>query len=325
MDILKNLDLFSVGLAIAGIGVLGFTVYFNNRQSLSNKAFFIFSLSSIVWSAVNYTYYQIKDIDVSFWFLRGVIFLGAWHALSFFMLAYIFPEAKKKFPKYIRYGIVPLVAVCSLLNLTSFVFKQVTDVSTAGQIVRIDNGPGIAIFGTLVAVLVIWGIALLATKTFSSKYREQRKSLWLVLVGVSITFLLIVTFNLIMPAFFNDPKYISLGALFLFPFVAFTFYAIYKHQLFRIKVMAISFVAFVLTAFSFFNILYASDLSQIVINITFFASILVGSIILIRNTLREIEQRQKIEKLAGDLEKANKHLTELDRQKSEFERRIWAR
>jgi signal transduction histidine kinase len=41
-------------------------------------------------------------------------------------------------------------------------------------------------------------------------------------------------------------------------------------------------------------------------------------ILLIRNVRREIDTRERIEKLAADLEKANVRLTELDRQKSEF-------
>jgi signal transduction histidine kinase len=318
MDILKNLDLFSVGLTIAGIGVLGFTIYFNDRKSLTNKLFLIFALFSIFWSATNYAYYQINDVAVSFWFLRGVIFLGVWHALSFFILAYVFPEADKKIPRYIKYAIIPLVAVCSVINLTPLVFRKITSLSAAGQIVRVENGPFIALFSTMVAVLVIWGIVLLSMKTFSRRYKAQKKQLGLVLAGVTITFWLIVTFNLILPAYFNDPGYISLGALFIFPFIAFTSYAIYKHHLFEIKIAAISFVAFILTVFSFFNILYAGDASQIVINITFFLTIMLGSIILIRSTLREIEQREKVQKLATDLEKANVRLTELDRQKSEF-------
>ncbi len=42
MDVLNNLDLFSVGLAIASSFILGFTVFFNNRNSLSNRTFLNF-------------------------------------------------------------------------------------------------------------------------------------------------------------------------------------------------------------------------------------------------------------------------------------------
>jgi len=42
------------------------------------------------------------------------------------------------------------------------------------------------------------------------------------------------------------------------------------------------------------------------------------SYLLIKSVYREISQREHIQKLADELEVANKHLTELDRQKSEF-------
>ncbi|HEY4476864.1 MAG TPA: hypothetical protein VJB69_02710 [Candidatus Paceibacterota bacterium] len=51
MDILKNLDLLSVGVVIAGIGVLGFTVLLSNRGSITNRSFFYFSILTIFWSS----------------------------------------------------------------------------------------------------------------------------------------------------------------------------------------------------------------------------------------------------------------------------------
>ena len=50
MDIIKNIDLLSVGLAIAGTGVLGFLVFFSNKKSITNKSFLYFSLITICWS-----------------------------------------------------------------------------------------------------------------------------------------------------------------------------------------------------------------------------------------------------------------------------------
>jgi hypothetical protein len=41
MGIIANLDLLSVGVAIAGIGILGFVVFFNNRQSIINETFLL--------------------------------------------------------------------------------------------------------------------------------------------------------------------------------------------------------------------------------------------------------------------------------------------
>ena len=48
MDLLKNLDLLAVGVVIAGIGVLGFTVLLSNRGSVTNRSFFYFSILTIL-------------------------------------------------------------------------------------------------------------------------------------------------------------------------------------------------------------------------------------------------------------------------------------
>src|SRR5437773_2099674 len=97
----SNLDLLSVGVAVAGIGILGFAIYFSNRRSITNKALLFFSLVTVVWGISNYFNYQFQRADLIIWALRSHFTISVTHAFSFFLLAYVFPKEKTQFSKYV--------------------------------------------------------------------------------------------------------------------------------------------------------------------------------------------------------------------------------
>jgi bacteriorhodopsin len=77
MEFLTNMDLFSVGVAAAAIGILGFMVYFSDRKSVTNRTFLAFAVVAVAWSAANYASYQSGTELAALWLLRGVIFFAS--------------------------------------------------------------------------------------------------------------------------------------------------------------------------------------------------------------------------------------------------------
>jgi signal transduction histidine kinase len=317
MDILNNLDLFSVGMTIAGIGILGFVVYFNNTKSITNKTFLLFALITIIWSIANYSYYQVESLTLAFWLIRFVIFLGVWHAFTFFQLARVFPKEKFSFSDNYKWILIPIVAITSFINLTPLVFKRAVEVSESGGIAEIENGPAIALFGIIITAFIISGIVILIRKTIQATGVEKSQ-FRLISLGTFLTFVLIITFNFILPSFFNNSKFISLSAVFIFPFVLFTSYAILRYKLFNIKIITTATMAFVLSVVTFLEIVFSEGFEQVMFRSGVFVLVLVFSIFLLKSVKKEVTQREQIEKLAGTLEKANVRLKELDKMKSEF-------
>src|SRR4051812_11743741 len=99
MNTFINLDLLSVGITIAGIGILGFAVYFNNTKSITNRSFLLFSTISICWGVVNYLTYKFSSPTLILWTIRLVIFFATWHAFSLLQLLYVFPKEEVHFSK----------------------------------------------------------------------------------------------------------------------------------------------------------------------------------------------------------------------------------
>ena len=321
---LRNFDLLTVGVTIAAIGILGFLIYINNRGSITNKSFLFFSIITILWSFFNYINYQLTQSDLVLWLLRIVIFLGVWHSFSFFQFFYVFPEEKKIFPNWYKFALVPYVIGVSILTLTPIVFSGIAQLSFDGSVSKTIVEKGIVLFVTTVIGLLLAGTVIFVRKILKAKH-EEKVSYRLILAGTVITFTLLFTFNLILPAVFLNVRFMPLGALFIFPFIAFTSYAILKHKLFNVKVAATGLLIFTLAVISFLEIIFADELFQKLFSGGIFLFVLIIGNILIRSVLREVEQREKIEKLAWELsntnaklESANEKLKELDKQKTEF-------
>ena len=249
MTLVSNIsvNLISVGIAIAAIAILGFAVLLSNRKSVTNRAYFLFSLASIFWSVANFTQYQIHTPEASFLILRIVLFLGVWHSFSFFHFCFVFPEEARRYPNWYRFGMIPLALVLSTVTVaTPLVFSRIAEVAPDGGLLRVANGPLIPVVAAFILISVAGGIVLLIRRTFQAQ-RTQKRQFGLVLVGMFATFALLMAFNFILPAFLSMTSYIPFGAVFLLPFVILTFYAISHYHLLDIKVISTEIVAFVLS------------------------------------------------------------------------------
>src|SRR5580698_5226574 len=97
-----HLDLLTVCIAIAGILLLGVLIYFNNKESLTNRTFLVFAIATAVWGASNYLEYQFTTSAAILWALRIHLFISVFHAFAFFTLAYVFPKETIVFPRWYK-------------------------------------------------------------------------------------------------------------------------------------------------------------------------------------------------------------------------------
>lgn len=314
---LANLDLLSVGIAVAGMAVMGFAVYFSNRYSSSNRVFLGLALVTSIWGLLNYLSYQPNTTDFSFFLLRLAIFFGVISSFFSFTFAYTFPLVRVVYANWYLQYVMPISAVVSLTTLTPFVFRTVTGVASDGHVISVEIGPGIYLFALTVVVLNISAVVLLIRKLLGSKGLE-RSMFFTILAGMFAMLILIVVFNLILPAFFQITYFTSLGALFLLPFIAMAAYAILRQRLFNIKVTGTALLVFALSVVTFGEVVYAHETSLIIYRGSVFILVLIIGVSLIRGVVKEVRQREQIEVLATNLKIANERLKELDRLKSEF-------
>lgn len=300
MDIGLNYDLLFLGIAVAGTVILGFFTFFSDKNSVTNVTFFKFSLVTACWGIVNYLNYNIANETIALLLIRFVIFFAVFQAFYFFKLMYVFPEKKVQLPVFINKFLFLLISFVALFTLTPYVFSGVSkDLGNLVYQPKVEFG--IVIFVLTAVSLVFMGFYFLYKKHKASTDLNQKKQFFLIFLGTVIMFSLIIFFNLVLTVVFRNTNFIPFGAMFTLPFIILTSYSIYKHKLFNIKIASVGFIAFILTIFSFFNIIYAETTSQIVLNITFFILILIGSVTLIRTILREVEQKEYLQALNTEL------------------------
>lgn len=315
-DFLQNLDLLSVGVAIAASFILGFTVFIHNRKSLTSRAFLFFVLVSSAWGIVNYLWYKFQDPLYTLSVLRMVMFFAIWQAYSFFLLVYVFPADDVILPKWIKYFISPIVVIVSFLTLlTPLVFKGVSRVANS-EVSTALPGPGIPLFALTAVGLVLVGIVLMTRRAIRAG-NETKHQFRYFLVGMIAMFVLIIGFNFVLPVAFQKTSFIPLGALFIFPFVAFTSYAITKGLL-NVKVFSTQILVFVLSIVSLVEIVLSTSIYILFFRIAVFFLVLFFGLFLIRSVLREVQQREELQKLSTELKNVNGQLLQLDQAKSEF-------
>src|SRR3989344_5446203 len=298
---LNNLDLLIVGVVVAATCVLGFVVYFSNKKSITSKTFLFFSLVTALWGVVTYFSYKFIDSNILLWLFRLSLFFAVFQAFYLYRLLVVFPNENHSFSTRHKYILIPAVILTSLLTLTPYVFSGIIGKPTAGEVALVEKGSGLIIFALVAIGLVIKAFHTLILKIKNSKNLTERKTFSIILVGLVIMFALIIFFNLIFATVFSDPRFVPLGALFTFPFITFTSYAILKQKLFNIKVAATAILVFLLSVVLFLEIIFADSFVLILFRSCIFLLVLIFGINLIRSVLKEVEQKEELAKLNVEL------------------------
>lgn len=317
MSFIPNIDFFFVGIAICAIGILGFVVFFNRRQSVTNQTFLFFAMATIAYGLFNYLNYNVRSSQIVLLFLRLTLFSALWHAFTFFQLFFVFPKEKVKFSRWYTYLVVPLLFGVSFLTLTPLVFARIEQLAVSGQVTNPIRGPGMPVFGIVTIGFVAAGLCMLLKKLRAAEGKE-RIQYRVILAGSAISFSLIIVFNLLLPVLWNIVTFVPFALMFFFPFIACMAYAIIRHKFFDTKVIATEILVFFLSVAILFETLSATTLSSLFLRGIIFFLVLGIGILLIWSVRKEVQQRERVTELAKSLEQANSRLKELDQQKTDF-------
>lgn len=179
-----------------------------------------------------------------------------------------------------------------------------------------DSPPGIFyIFYTIMFFgLTIYSHVLLWKGFKKTKDRLKKQRIQYFFIGMGISFAG-GGFNFL-PVYGIDIYPYMTVMVFIYPLII--SYAIFKHHLFDIKVIATGIFIFVQVAALGVLALSSDGLVATTISYTVLVGTIFTGFFLVRSVQKEIEGREQIEMLAVGLEEANKQLKSLDKLKSEF-------
>ncbi|MBI2021154.1 hypothetical protein HYS99_01420 [Candidatus Giovannonibacteria bacterium] len=311
---ISSLDLIIFLIAIVIDALLIILVNRSNPKSATNKIFALLNLSTILWLAITYAVRSPELVSNVLILSRLGIFFAALMSALFFMLAHTFPSDKIMLNRRALFGVSVSTILMMALNISPYAF---VGADFSNGVAQLKSGIGLipfAVFSTLFSILAVFYLF----KKLRNSSGEEKKQLKLVWTGMLLMLTLIIATILIPIIFFNSGRFLSFAPLYTLIFFGMTAYAVVKHRLFNAKVFAAEAIVVILLVVLFSNIFVAPSLGEAVVDIFVFIVTVVFGILLIRSVLQEIRSKEKIERLATDLEKANEELKRLDQAKSEF-------
>ncbi|MEX0652338.1 MAG: ATP-binding protein [Candidatus Paceibacterota bacterium] len=315
------MDFINISLIVA-VGVtllLGTSIYLHHRKG--DKFTIIFSLLALsigLWSVAMIIFRYIAHEGFTFIFAQFLYAIPVFIPIFFYYFTTFFT---KKF----SHKLVAFLHIAIPLGIAGGIFFSVffTDSIVTGVVIP-PEGEKQILFGQSYFLYILYyffffGLAFVNLfKRYSLAVDELlRKQLFMLVIGTSIPLTLGLMTNLILPWFglYQFNWFANLSSII---FMGFILFAIVQYKLFNLSVVATElFVLFILSLLVADMLIFNST-TELSIKVLLFISVALLSVFLIRGAYKEMLQRERIEKLAQDLEKANVRLRELDKLKSEF-------
>jgi signal transduction histidine kinase len=190
---------------------------------------------------------------------------------------------------------LPLAFFASALLLVPFLFTQINNLISITEFANPEKSDGIMLAGIVTFSFLSAGLAVLFRKIHATKGDERRQNV-LMFTGMSLTAGLLLLFSFILPIGFHNYDFVPFGALFIFPVIVFTAYAIYLVEMLHVKNVFAGIFTFFLCVVSLIELILADNIEQLLLRILVFVLTLALSIQLVRNTFEiELANDQKSE------------------------------
>ncbi|MCX6724458.1 MAG: ATP-binding protein [Candidatus Staskawiczbacteria bacterium] len=294
------LPVFTISCFITAISslIFGCFVVLENFKAKTNKLWFLTTFSIALWSfslgmeisSPNYSSALIwnKILNV------GAIFIP----IFYYHFTILFLEDEKNIREKIILIIGYFFALFFVLSnfFTKFFVKGVPP--GAGFNYWIEVGPLYYLFFGLFASYLIWSGFLFIQRRKGASLIQKRQIDYILLAllfgaGGGITNFL--------PQLFNVYPF---GNYFVVLYVIFISYAALKHHLFNGKVIAAELLTFSIWVLLLIKALLSESLQDFLLNGGILLIVIVFGILLIRSAIREVRQREEIEKLAEEIKRA---------------------
>ena len=288
--------------------LFGFFVILKNRKAVLNKTFAIFCFSVAVWSG-GYFLWQITENSQNALFIFRILMIGAiFIPACYFHFVVSLVDLLKEKRKLIISGYI-LSFIFFFLNFTPLFIKGMESKLSF----PFWPQPGIAFHPFLAMffglTIYSWYLMLkIRRQSDEIKRRQIEYVFWGTLIGFiggSTNYFL--WYDIPIPPIGNF-------LVILYPMAL--GYAVLKHRLFNLKVIATELLVFIIWMTTLIDLLMVETWQQRLIKGGLFVFVIIFGIFLIKSVLKEVFQREQLEKLTGELKFANEKLTELDKLKS---------
>src|SRR4030042_2109602 len=293
--------------------LLAFFILSKNRKSPVNRIFSFLALGVALWSFTNIATQIVKTVHQGILWSQISYLSTLIIAVSFFLFSIIFPEEEKMSKSRL---FIPVIIAAIVTSVLLFIPKFVIETVTLSPWKIMTNR------GAYLYTASFVGMLLFSFGNILRKYRqlkgEQKAQIKFVLIGTLATATIGIFFNLLLPIFFNYYGLVWFGPNAGLVMVGFIAYAVIRHHLFDIKVIATEIFSILISLSALIDALLSQTPTEFTLKFLLFSAISLFSILLIRGVLKEVKTREQLAALTEKLQKANDDLQKLDKAKSEF-------
>lgn len=287
--------------------LLGMLVLASGPRNRINKIFASIIFLGAVWLIPVFISDIYKNPDVVLFWAQTAIIGPSFIAPLFLYFSKIFPFKKEKINK--------LIVVLTFLPAFLFLFSTQSNLNIESVEIR-DWGAEFAP-GPLYNVLLVYFVSCFAIGiknlliSYKKSTKTQKDQIIYVFLGVLSAIVIGVITNLVLPLV-GYSRLTTLGSsLAVLSFVVFNTYAILKHCLMNIKIIAIEVLLFFMIGVLVFQATLAGSFFDLIIRVSIAVVFAFISYLLIRKSLNEIKYRERVQTI-------NKELERLSNSKSEF-------
>lgn len=228
---LKIALLLLVVITTLGIGI---TVLFRQRRNPANLAFVFFTIGIALWALTNALFQLTTDHWFGVAYAVASYYAGLIIVVPFYSFSLNFPQP---LPEQKQKRLTIMLWIYSLtwgaiIGVPGLTLKDVVYDPTG----RLITGPGLYFYGLSIVIFLFGGLFHLWRKKYHANMVERRQ-IHLIFFGILFSAVFGVVCNLVLPLLGNY-ELVWLGPDFTLVLVVFMAYAIVKHHLFEIRIVA---------------------------------------------------------------------------------------
>lgn len=278
---------------------LGLVAFFSGLYAFCSGATYFFWKPDSVYSVLFYK---------STWL--GVLMLPSYAAFTYYFAGKLNRIKLKIFLLYLAATLICFFALTTSLFVKGVDFRNYNIVGLNGPLDPLGR-------------LFIFYVIIIGISNLFNKYTESEKTVRLQIkyffAGIIIYSIAGLALTTIIPFSTRTSPYYDVLAYISLIWVALTSYAILRHHLFfSLKVITAEIFSTIISLALLINALLSKTSGEFVLKFLLFLIISFFSILLAKSVLKEVEAKELISKMAGELQKVNIELQKLDRIKTEF-------
>lgn len=291
---------------------MGFFILHRNHKDYVNQLFTLITIFGAFWVFSSALSDAVSEVEIAH-FLGNLAIIGPFVTLALmYLFARAFPyERGPTKTSHLVLLFSPIVISLPFV-FTTYNIKSVSIESWGTNFV-----PGPLYIVLLGYIITTFGLSWreLQAKSAATKDPETRAQVRFLFTAFALMIGLGLVANLILPLF-GWARASTIGPSSTLFFVIFTSYAIVKHHLLDVKVIAAEFFSAAVVLFMFLQIFGAASPVDFVLRIGLFIITAFFAALLLRSVIQEVKQRQEVQRLAGQLQASNKRLRRLDNMKT---------